>query len=224
MAVFDETMVPMDIESEDYDGSGYKIKYTNGYSVEIMYDEWCESPRDWDNLGTMICWHRRYDLGDKQADSEYYNSVEDMLKDLEEDYGNILVLPLYLFDHSGLRMSTNSSNFRTWDSHGWDWGMVGFIYVSHENILKNWNADEITDEILEAATNCLVGEVETYDQYLSGEVYSITIIDENDCVLDGCGGYFGYDDAKEEGKHMAECIWNNFLSKTPVQGVLAFGD
>jgi hypothetical protein len=35
-----------------------------GYKIKIVFDEDIWSPRDWDNLGTMVCWHRRYKLGD----------------------------------------------------------------------------------------------------------------------------------------------------------------
>ena len=36
-----------------------------GYSIKLFQDEDSESPRDWDNLGHMICFHPNYDLGDK---------------------------------------------------------------------------------------------------------------------------------------------------------------
>lgn len=32
--------------------------------LRIVQDVDTESPREWDNLGTMICWHSRYNLGD----------------------------------------------------------------------------------------------------------------------------------------------------------------
>lgn len=35
-----------------------------GYTIKIYHDEDAESPRDWDNLGEMVCFHRRYNLGD----------------------------------------------------------------------------------------------------------------------------------------------------------------
>ena len=39
----------------------------DGNRVTIWQDEFFDSnPRDWDNLGVMACWHRRYDLGDEQ--------------------------------------------------------------------------------------------------------------------------------------------------------------
>jgi len=36
--------------------------------LEIEQDSSPESPRTWDNLGTMVCFHKRYDLGD---DNDY---------------------------------------------------------------------------------------------------------------------------------------------------------
>lgn len=220
----DATQVHMNIENEGYDGGKFVVSYSNGYRVEVCSDDYPDDPRTWDNLGTMICWHRSYDLGDKQADSNYYESVEDMLKGLEEDYGDILVLPLFLFDHSGLRMSTNSSRFKAWDSQGWDWGMVGIIYVSHSDILDAYSADEITDDLLEKATECLVGEVAIYDQYVSGDVYVAIAYDADDDIIDSCGGFYGFDYALDEAKQMVEYHWNSFLSKTPVQEVLPFSE
>ena len=35
-----------------------------GRKVEILVDDWAENPRDdYEHLGTMWCWHRRYFLG-----------------------------------------------------------------------------------------------------------------------------------------------------------------
>ncbi len=44
-----------------------KIEY-KGYDIEIYIDEYAENPRKaFDNLGKMVCWHRRYDLGDEHS-------------------------------------------------------------------------------------------------------------------------------------------------------------
>jgi hypothetical protein len=37
-----------------------------GIDIEIVSDEYAESPREWDNLGRMVTWHRQYTLGDDQ--------------------------------------------------------------------------------------------------------------------------------------------------------------
>ena len=50
-----------------------EIEY-KGYTIKIHYDEDCQdSPRDWDNLGTMMCIHNRYSLGDEH---NYRNPVD----------------------------------------------------------------------------------------------------------------------------------------------------
>jgi hypothetical protein len=39
------------------------------YEIEIEQDEDAPNPRqDYDNLGVMVCWHDRYDLGDVKSD------------------------------------------------------------------------------------------------------------------------------------------------------------
>jgi len=37
----------------------------NGHTIKIYIDQDAENPRDWDNLGTLICGHSRYQLGDQ---------------------------------------------------------------------------------------------------------------------------------------------------------------
>lgn len=39
----------------------------NGYKINIYQEEYSESPREWDNLGKMVCNHRQYTLGDEQV-------------------------------------------------------------------------------------------------------------------------------------------------------------
>ena len=87
--------------------------------LEIHTDESAESPREWDNLGVMVCAHQRYNLGDIQVNSK--EELDEKLKDA------FIRLPLYLYDHSGLSISTkNAYPF----NDQWDAGQVGFIIVS----------------------------------------------------------------------------------------------
>jgi hypothetical protein len=36
--------------------------------IRVIVDRDAESPREYDNVGTMACWHRRYKLGDVQPE------------------------------------------------------------------------------------------------------------------------------------------------------------
>ncbi len=66
------------------------------YELEILQDESPESPREWENLGTMICFHRRYNLGDKNdiIDFNDYTSWNEQLEWIEKNIKPCVILPL----------------------------------------------------------------------------------------------------------------------------------
>ena len=163
----------------------------------IEQDHDAESPREWDNLGKMVCFHRRYDLGDKQDTLRYqdFNTWEAVQAYLEKTNPGCLILPVYLYDHSGLAVSTASFNDR------WDSGQIGFIYLTRADILANWpNKGRLTPTIKKQAYAALQAEVETYDQYLRGEVYCYTIEDSEGLVVDACCGFYGEKACREAGE------------------------
>lgn len=82
----------------------------NGYTLQIYRDEYAENPREWENLGKMVCWHRRYNLGDKHD----YDSPQDFCES-EEYKSALVILPVYLYDHSGITISNSDFGDR-WDS------------------------------------------------------------------------------------------------------------
>lgn len=49
------------------------------YRLRIGQDDWIDSPRDWSPLGHMLCWNRRYNLGDKHDYSEPIDFWHDMV-------------------------------------------------------------------------------------------------------------------------------------------------
>lgn len=150
----------------------------NGYKITIFQDSYYESPRDWDNLGTMVCWHRRYDLGDKHSFSEPSDFIE------WKKHHDVIVLPLYLYDHSGITISTGPF------SCPWDSGQVGYIYVEKDKVRKEWGWKHITKKREERIKQALKQEVSTYDDYLTGNVYGYTV-SRGDEELDSCGGFYG---------------------------------
>ena len=239
------------------------------YKLKIEYDDFPLNPRtDFDNFGHMVCWHSRYELGDKHdfdepieflkqrvrstltADEiiEYtkkanlddvrliydrserewalqdkYNDKwyteytffagslkdSDMAKEcilevlpinaLKElaDRKN-LILPLYLYDHSGITMSC--SNTYPYNDR-WDGGQVGWIYASYDEIKKEYG--KLNEENIDKADSLLLREVETYDSYLRGETYGFTI-EENGVEVDSCWGFMG--DLKEALEDMKDNV------------------
>jgi len=154
-------------------------------TLTIVPDNDAESPRDWDNFGTMYCEHGRYNLGDKNADDI---RIED--EDMSLPDKGYTILPLYLYDHGGITMSTGSF------SCPWDSGCVGYIYVSDKDAKENYGWKIITKKRREKIIKHLMAEVETYDQFLTGDVYGFILADESGEELDSCFGFYGRDPAK----------------------------
>jgi len=154
--------------------------------VEITPDDSPENPRDWDNLGTMACWHRRYTLGDAHP----FHDPREFTKAVNER--TAIILPLYVFDHSGLSISTSSAQFHACDPAGWDWGQVGYMYVMKEDVRREFGRKLLSYRTRAQVEECLRGEVAVYDQYLRGEVYGYTVTDRHTGeVIDSCWGFYG---------------------------------
>ena len=168
------------------------IEY-RGMRIEIAYDDLAEGPRAWDNLGTMVCFHRRYNLGDDLEMSypklkhENFSGWGTLRSYLEKDLKAAVILPLYMYDHSGLTISTSPF------SCPWDSGQIGYIFVTREKVAKEYQVKKITKKLLKKCEEALKGEVKIYDQFLTGEVYYYMIVDAEGETVDSCGGYYGRD-------------------------------
>jgi hypothetical protein len=170
------------------------IQKDNGYKIEIHMDSDPVNPRkDWEPLGKMICFHRRYTLGDNHdLRSDMFAGWDEMESYIRKELDAAVILPLYLYDHSGITMSICPFGDR------WDSGQVGFIYMTKEDAKKNWKKKIVTKKLREKITECLQNEVEIYDMYLRGEVYGFNVIDPEGEIVETSWGYFG-DDHKESG-------------------------
>lgn len=165
----------------------------NGYRVDIYPDhDPVDSPRDWDNVGTMLCAHGRYELGDEQLAADDFSGWQSVVQHLKRDRAAVIVLPLYLYDHSGISISTGDF------TDPWDSGQVGYIYADRDAILEALGGKKITAAKLKRAEQILRNEVATYDQYLTGDVYGYTVTDPHGHDLDSCWGFYGMKYAKEE--------------------------
>jgi hypothetical protein len=185
------------------------FKLPNGKVLKMFPDNYPENPRTGFNswLGTMVCWHSRYDLGDEQISR--YDPMQ-FWRDKAADYvpfdtenlpeetvwkiidRNFIVLPLAILDHSGLHMWVGSGPHWS-DSAGWDSGQVGWIYVEKKKVREEYSLKKITKEVKKNVLKVLESEVEVYDQYLSGDVYGYVLEDTDGRELDSCWGFYGYD-------------------------------
>lgn len=196
-----------------------------GYSIFIDHDEDVESPREWDNLFTMVCWHGRYNLGDEQLDRnldpwdymmEQLDEIEvykldEATEELLERHGDNEDIdreeiraafdkyfdsePLYLYDHSGISISLAPFN------DPWDSGNVGFLYALKDSLRKGFGKSYTPERVIEL----MKGEVRIYDQYLRGDTYGYRIEKDGE-ELDSCWGFFGDDYVLSDAKESVDCL------------------
>jgi len=158
---------------------------TNNYVAEIINDEDCYNPRTDYSLGTLIAFHSRYDL----SDNDNWDK-EELISYVEQD--DVLALPIYMYEHSGIALSTSAFSCK------WDSGQIGYIFVSYEDIIKEYGRLDI-----ENATKVLEYEVKEYSQYVNGECYGYIIYEKDKDFqdhLESCFGFIGYDYIEEEVK------------------------
>lgn len=232
-----------------------EAEMVGNFKIKIFWDDDPMSPREWDNLGHMVCWHGRYNLGDEQrrdSPEEFFQELAEAVDDtvaeriyywedgngyqkiyndcarefpdtnwmdrptcdrvnkkvmnliyqtVEEHY---IMLPLYLYDHGGITMSTGSFSCR------FDSGQVGWIYVTKKKVREEYSWKNLTKKRIETIEGYLKGEVEVYDRFISGQVYGYEVTEHGTCKHCGAaievdigssGGHFmDYDDLLEEVK------------------------
>lgn len=175
----------------------------NGLRLEIVADPDPESPRQWSNLGVMVCHHSRRSLGDsdgfekaKEVIREHYadqfldqydlSSPEDVYRLLGE-CSEVIMLPLFVYEHSGITMRTGPFGDR------WDSGQVGYIFVTKDTIRREYGWKRLSPARVAKVKHYLKGEVEVYDQYLTGDVWGFRTFDVAGEEVDSCWGFFGSD-------------------------------
>lgn len=138
----------------------------DGKLLEIFLDEDPESPRDWDNLGTMAVSHRRYNLGDEKYNEERVKNAYHKMY-------------LEVYEHSGISMHVLGEF--PYDRQ-WDVTPVGCIYVDRKkaeaHLGKNPDRGKIEAIFRE--------ELSIYNAYLNGCVYGYRVTKINDSVCGGC--------------------------------------
>jgi len=159
-------------------------------TLNILPDEDMENPFDWiDQCGEIAHWHPHHRFGSKNEiklprDKE---SIQDWLSTQDQD----LVIPLYLYEHSGMTIRTGPFG------DPWDSGQVGFIFTTRDRYLsmvedpprRYWKAH---------ARKLMQSEVETLDQWLTGDCWGYVIEDQDGSHIDSCWGFYGRKHVEQE--------------------------
>ena len=157
---------PRDIEIPDYVELRREFTAKERKKYGLDYPGKGAASQDWAEFGTALCIAR-----------------------IERDLDSVYRLPLNLYDHSGITISTGSF------SCPWDSGQVGWVFAPRKRIRACFGWTKMTPARLERVKEALEQDVETYDQYLRGDVYGYEAVKYKKCG--GCG--------HEEAEHVDSC-------------------
>jgi len=203
----------------------YQEEYKGGH-IEIYYDEYAESPREWDNMSHMLCISDKYRIGDKgltyDKDCETWEKIEAWLR---KEYDIAIIEDIYIYDHSCCVLQRG----RTCP---WDSSRVGFQYMTKDDVRNAYGIKYVTKAVLEQARKVFDAEFREYADYISGNVYGYKIVYRGE--EDSCAGIIGdYDDEygclgeariaidaleREWGKHKGRVLTiRTAIDNTPVE-------
>lgn len=164
-----------------------------GYTITISYDPGVPDPRgDFAGCGLVLS-HRRYSWpNDAEISFGIFDGWEDVAAELRMHHGALVIMPVWMIDHSEVSFSTGERTGQFADR--WDSGQAGLAYVTREH----WTATQGTgwagsDEQVAAARKLVAAEVETWSTWARGETYRYEITGPDGEEADACGGYIGRD-------------------------------
>lgn len=198
------------------------VNETEKLFVQVETDDWAENPREWDNLWTILTWTRRYDsidsnqfrdleefllsyLTEKQVSNlfkgrsntkEFFDKVKKRFYDL-----GYLVEPISKYEHGQVVFSAGVSQ-------GWDSGVVGLAMVNIEDIKKEYEATVLSKGLKEKIYGILDGELDTYNSWANGYVYTVALMDFDGDIVDSLGGMIGYDTEEDMIKEFIDYYTN----------------
>ena len=188
----------------------------NKAQAELVYDQDATSPREWGSLGTIIIapskahWVASHDsvvdTSIPPGNSPYEHWENLRLEQLKLKKSDIAVAyPITKFEHGEISLSLGYTR-------GWDYGVVGFVYVTKEQVRKCYGVDRVTKSIIERAKNCIQAELDMLTAWLNGDCYGWQVKEyaltddgldwEEVDILESCWGYFDQAQASCDMKDM----------------------
>jgi len=194
------------------------------YTLNIIQDEFSESPDRWENNDIFLVYdHRQFNVKRENFDPHSIfthleakrqiekseitlngkSTVEEYSEDLNPEYDKYWIFGVDAYIHSGINLSL--SNTKDYPDRKWDVSTTGYILVrkTFNPSGKNFENNE------EEAENYAEGLIETWNKFLSGDVWGYEIVKSIKCkccgnteetVEDSCWGFYGENECKEEGE------------------------
>lgn len=164
---------PYIIETQNYpqaDGSLIRI--------ELGYDECAETPRFWDNLGTILIHPNKahwvagddeiIDMDIPKGDSPYTHAQRLVKYQLGLDPKDVIIYPITKHEHGNVSLSLGSQT-------GWDSGIIGFVYVSRDKLRGWYPFKRLSKKRLDKLEAVFQEELDLLSAWINGESYAYCI-------------------------------------------------
>ena len=156
-------------------------KQVKGYTCKVLQDQNPESPDSWDNIPKLMTFHRGCYI---QEDKAFKRKEEEFKAFLRDNEKTLFIMPVRAYIHSGVALSFSGSTYPFNDP--WDACQVGVMFCTKKEARDNWGKGW-TKKIQKA----FEAHLETWNQYLRGEVYGYTVEDKDGNHVDSCWGFYG---------------------------------
>jgi hypothetical protein len=162
-----------------------------GYRISIHQDTDAQAPENDDEVFIVTTRNRHF-----QVDQPGFE-----LDDIRDGKHNrkYHVFPLYAYIHSGVALSLgNAGQF----SDPWDAGQIGYVLAAKSSFRVKPRTRKCK-VIASSAEDVGRGTVESWNQYLSGDVWGYVIEDSDGDHVDSCWGFYGLKHARDEASYAA---------------------
>ena len=158
-----------------------------GYEIQILPDNDCESPNDWNNDLFLVGFHRQFSVEKKGFEQNVVEALlspttenqdgvsEEEVKNIRQEYH---VFPLEAYIHSGVVLSLHSGVKKD----RWDSSVLGAVFIKRAYYKTKKQAQLAALDLLE-----------TWNDYLAGNVYGYNV----EAISASCYGFYG--DPKQSG-------------------------
>lgn len=179
----------------------YFVKTRDAHLVPGEENDYCDQYYEYKETVCGEEYTRHIDADTSDSDDSVASDMADKLDlcekiSLLEDTGEVVILPISMYEHSGISLWLGSK----WGHPDaqWDCSSIGLAFVEKKTAKEEGMldpGDEYEHDWKKWAYAMMEGEMETYNKYVSGEVYGYMIEDEegeecSDVHLCGCWGYY----------------------------------
>lgn len=181
-----------------------ELKYKD-YTIKIVPDSDLMNPRDEEPRTTMICFHRKYSLGDESDyKQDHYDSWDELEREIQREEKPMIIYLVFMYNHSGRSLSTSPF------SCPWDSGQIGFIFIPKAKYIEEFRHFDVMERH-KRAEESIQSELEIYNKYIEGDGYGFNIYSPEDPEdpVDSCWGFYYEKDCIQSAKEAVDCIVNH---------------